>query len=384
MFGFGRRYYVVEERNNNGCLYGCLFGLIIIVALIAALIAFAWYALLVLVGLLVVAGAIIGIFYSVKNNVKAYSDSYNTNRYYNRPNTSKPVNLALRALLVCKDHMVYAWKANSASIKDLFAKAETYRFLSFQKWMYLFACLSVAVWGVIISFFILNVYIQVLVWAAMGVLAVTAIICAIPIIIAIPLAIWQFIKNYVYIFRSIWRSYHQTPGTSVYIYNKGYKHIVSVFKNTFRKDVFDAKDKLRVGSTFKWLSFKRWIPHCTAVLLVGLGTILQIPLFILHVIVLSIAIVFYSIGIGFFFVVDAILALFANKSATCPNIRCNNKLKRNVYVCDCGEPFKKLHPSTRGIFKRKCSCGRMVPSTIFSGKHKMKDLCPKCGFRITR
>ncbi len=384
MFGFGRRYYVVEERNNDGCLSGCLLWLIIIAILVAMFLLFAWYALIALVILLLVVGAVIGIFYSVKNNVKAYSDSYISNRYYSRPNTSKFLNFVFKTMLICKKHMIYTWKSNAASIKDLFAKSEKHRFLSFQKWMYLFACLSVAVWGVIISLFIVNIYMQVLMAALMIAFYACVIAFIIPIIIAIPLAIWNFVKNYIYILKYVLSSYQQIPGSSVYIYNKGYRHVVSVFKNTFRKNLFDAKDKLRVGSTFAIFSLRRWISYCTAIWLMVLGTVLQIPLLLIHALTLTIMIALYTVAIGFFFALDAIFDLLVNKSVSCPNIACNNRFKRNVYVCDCGKQFNTLHPSTQGIFKRKCDCGRMIPNSIFSGKHKMKDLCPKCGVQITR
>ncbi len=380
MFG-RRRYYVVEERNNGS---GCLIALIIMLVVIAALVMFAWYALLAVIGILLVVGAVIGIFYSIKNNVKAYSDSFNMNRYYVRANTSKPVNYICKAFKVCKDHMSLSWKANTASIRDMYTKSQPYKFFSFNKWMHLFSCMSVAVWGVLISCLILVAYFYILMFAAMAIITVTAIICAIPVVIAIPLALIQFFKNYTYVFKTIWQTNRPANGAKVYVYSKGYRHIVSVFKNTFRKDVYDAKDKLREGSRFAWLSFKRWIPQCTGVLLVVLGTVIQAVLFVLHAVVVTLAIAVYSIGIGFFFVVDAVLALFANKAVSCPNIRCNHKMKRNVYVCDCGEHLKKLSPSTYGIFKKKCSCGRVLPCTVFAGKHKMRDSCPKCGFKVLR
>ncbi len=380
-----RNVYIVEDRNNNsGSGAGCLIALFVILAVIVTLILFAFYLLLAVIGIIMLVSAVIGIFYGIKNNVKAYSDSFGANRTYVSPSASKPVRILSKAFRICKDHMVFSWKANTASIRDFFTKSQPYRFLSFNKWMYMFSCVSVAVWGVVLSFWIIGLYVGILFLLASLFVILAAIICAIPVVIAIPLSLVKFFQNYTYVFKALCRMDRPAAGEPVYMFSKGFRHVISVFKNTFRKNVVDAKEKLRDGRTHSTLSYKRWIPQCTGVLLVGLGLLLQIVLAVLHALVVAVALAVYSLGIGFFLAVDAVAVLFTNKTVTCPNIRCNASLKRHVYVCECGEIRRKLRPSVHGIFKCRCRCGRTLPCTVFSGKRKMQDVCPACSFRVRR
>lgn len=375
---FGRRtYYVVEERRNDGCLTG----IILLVFIIAAVVIFAWYALLVLAALLMIAGAIIGLFMTIKNNVKAYSDSIRTNKYYVRPNSSKITSTIFKIFYIAKDHISLSWQANTKSIKEQYAKSEPYRFLSFRKWMYLFACLSIAVWGVMVSLFVFYVYVQILMLLGFVALLAVLVACAIPLVAGAFLSVVRFVKNYTYVAKSIFTGYRRLPGKPVYLLEKGYPHIKSIFKNVYRKNIYDGKQLFSEAKNYSWLSLKRWMKYIVGVLLVPLGVILLIPITIIHALVVSLGIVGFFLLLFFAFSFDCVMSVFSRK-VVCTNNRSNNKFHRNVYVCTCGEEYHHLRPGIRGIHHKLCRCGKLNPCTVISGRNKMNDKCPKCGARV--
>ncbi len=380
MFG-RRRYYVVEDRDSGN---GCLIALVIIIGIIAALLYFAWYIILIILGITFFIGSIIGIFHSVKNNIVAYRDSFNSNRYITNNRSSKVLNVLSKVYGICSNHMSYAWKNNATSIKNEYAMSKSFRFFSFNKWLHLFASMFIALWGLLISGIVLLIYFVILTFLMYISVFATIIICLIPVAVSIPLALIQFIKNLISVIEVVVKNDRRYYNMPVYIISKGYKHIMPIMKSTFVKNIEDTKNKFFECRNYKWLSFQRWILLCTGVLLTVIGTLLQVPVTLLHIIAITLGILIYILGVGVFFVIDFIIGLIGSKSIVCPNANCNTKVKRNIYLCDCGKNHQKLTPSIYGIFKKKCSCGRNISCNSISGKFKIKYLCPNCGSIISR
>ncbi|WP_243186945.1 GTPase domain-containing protein [Clostridium muellerianum] len=58
---------------------------------------------------------------------------------------------------------------------------------------------------------------------------------------------------------------------------------------------------------------------------------------------------------------------------------CYSKFNIPYYLCpNCGRIHKSLVPGPYGIIKRKCICGKEIPSTNMSGRHKLSAVCPVC------
>jgi len=64
----------------------------------------------------------------------------------------------------------------------------------------------------------------------------------------------------------------------------------------------------------------------------------------------------------------------------CPYPNCNNKSKLPAYRCPyCKEEiYDNLYPSPYGIWKRKCSCGKEIPTAFFNGRNNLDSYCPEC------
>lgn len=99
------------------------------------------------------------------------------------------------------------------------------------------------------------------------------------------------------------------------------------------------------------------------------------------VILLSIMAVAYIFFL--FMLVSDIIYRAVKKIAThCP--ACQNRFALPVYHCpSCGVEHDSLKPSRYGIWKRRCECGKKIPTTFFNGRGKLDCNCPVCGMGIT-
>jgi len=58
---------------------------------------------------------------------------------------------------------------------------------------------------------------------------------------------------------------------------------------------------------------------------------------------------------------------------------CYNTFNLPGFKCPhCGIIHKALIPSRCGILVARCECGRFLPSTIFTGRSRLRSVCPKC------
>ncbi len=67
----------------------------------------------------------------------------------------------------------------------------------------------------------------------------------------------------------------------------------------------------------------------------------------------------------------------------CPD--CHASVTNPIYICPgCGRYHKSLRPGLKGIFWRKCACGKCLPTIHFFRK-KLSAICPtqKCGHSFT-
>lgn len=98
----------------------------------------------------------------------------------------------------------------------------------------------------------------------------------------------------------------------------------------------------------------------------GVVTIISIPTYLPYSIVISI---------------EKIKFAKCKISGVCPH--CHSKFNIPYYICPgCGQIHRMLIPGPYGIIKRKCQCGAVIPSTNFSGRSKLKAICPVCSENI--
>lgn len=66
----------------------------------------------------------------------------------------------------------------------------------------------------------------------------------------------------------------------------------------------------------------------------------------------------------------------------CPHTGCYRKIALPHYVCPgCGAIHRRLLPGSYGTFRRRCACGRKLPTLFLFGRAQLQALCPHpdCG-----
>ena len=68
----------------------------------------------------------------------------------------------------------------------------------------------------------------------------------------------------------------------------------------------------------------------------------------------------------------------------CPNCKDSDEYGplRPTVVCLCGKEHDNLILDARGLFSRRCSCGRKLATTFLGGRGAYAALCPQCNARL--
>lgn len=107
------------------------------------------------------------------------------------------------------------------------------------------------------------------------------------------------------------------------------------------------------------------------------GTIICGVISLVHVVVLLIFNMMVYIFTGIIRMFEQIYISIHKIFGACPY--CKNHYKIPVYVCDCGAEHTYLVPGKYGIIKRKCNCGKKLPTSVLTGRNKLRAKCPECG-----
>ena len=76
--------------------------------------------------------------------------------------------------------------------------------------------------------------------------------------------------------------------------------------------------------------------------------------------------------------VDGALLRYRRIRMLCP--RCFEHMAYPSYECGgCGRVHRDVRPGRRGVFRRGCVCGQVMPTLLVLGSARMTALCPHCG-----
>ncbi|WP_405731286.1 hypothetical protein OG607_33190 [Streptomyces sp. NBC_01537] len=78
-------------------------------------------------------------------------------------------------------------------------------------------------------------------------------------------------------------------------------------------------------------------------------------------------------------VTDSVRLRLANIRMRCPHPGCYHRIALPVYRCpSCNNPHRSLLPGRYGILRRVCGCGRALPTSFLTGRHRLAAECPQC------
>jgi formylglycine-generating enzyme required for sulfatase activity len=109
-----------------------------------------------------------------------------------------------------------------------------------------------------------------------------------------------------------------------------------------------------------------------------MGSVWTVVFSVAHSLVLFPFIIIFRILFGVLAIIDRLVLAFNSISARCPD--CKKRSTLPDFVCpSCGAVSKRLVPGHYGIFYRRCSCGKRLPSTFLNGRSRLEARCPHCG-----
>ena len=176
------------------------------------------------------------------------------------------------------------------------------------------------------------------------------------------------------------------PAEKSYVFDQGYKDVGHTFAVTWGRTFQPVANELgRLGDMLSdgnffgvVIAFLADIIVFGAITLFNIALNSVISLVLIAAFLVAAPVVYLSFVLVWF--ADFLYRTIKRISSRCPN--CQNKFDLPVYECACSRKHTRLVPSSYGIFRRKCLCGRKIPTTFFNGRHKLKATCPICGFDV--
>lgn len=166
------------------------------------------------------------------------------------------------------------------------------------------------------------------------------------------------------------------PAYQSYFFGKGYRDLWNTIKTAFACNMASAGEFWDNHSESSGVGSMIAIACC--VTLYVFGTLWTLVLSLLHAIILGVFFLLVYLGFAVVKLVDTIFILIKHISSACPNPECQEHFRLPAYACECGRIHSDLTPGKFGILKRKCLCGRKLPTTFFNGRENIPAVCPHC------
>lgn len=188
------------------------------------------------------------------------------------------------------------------------------------------------------------------------------------------------------------RTYYQDKGKRreeyaqhrSYFFGPGFFSIRETIKNTWI-----ANFQL-IGNVKDWLSYHTgglewlyWIPgvpffifYIVAICLIG--SIVTIICSLLHAIPTLLVMIVIYVLFSITWIIDRIYLHIHSVKTSCPYDQVRSVIP--MFECpQCGNKHARLVPGPYGIWHRRCSCGKKLPTTFLLGRSALKAFCPVCG-----
>lgn len=200
----------------------------------------------------------------------------------------------------------------------------------------------------------------------------------------------SFIRAYYECFSRKNSTYDPKPDTKEpaflsYYFHQGYIDYAAIVKRAWQLSVIKISKwgwklllkQLKLGF-FSWLFLPFMLPLYGALIV---GVIISIVPFlilsIIHTAVLGVFLVLVLLASLFLNIVEKISMLWRSLNYVCPHTGCYQRVTLPIFVCpSCGAWHKKLIPGKYGVFRRKCECGKLLPTSPLTGRSRLDMICP--------
>ena len=275
--------YYSNNRDNGGCLVALIFFIIILIVVAY----FAWWIIVGLLCILGIVGTGIGAIITLRNYIVSLGHSISSYSH-----AMKPVNWTLiptffyRFVKINWTAIVETWHYNIGNIKSFFTVFSGSKLFSMKKWFFFFAGISVAIFGTLMTAFILFFLLYIIYIVFMVILFLILAACSIFLLIGLGTALFFTTKNYISAYKD---SYYGARTTFMdYILSYGYREYMSVLGDCWRENLTRMENGFYSFKTEQLLSFKKWIGLGGAVMIITAGTVLTGIFALLHIIYQSV------------------------------------------------------------------------------------------------
>lgn len=173
------------------------------------------------------------------------------------------------------------------------------------------------------------------------------------------------------------------PAKKSYFFGSGFKDIGTAIRESWAKNAGTARTYYRNYQKSGMLSFQGIYNLFCAISVAVFGTVFFAAISAVMLAVVSVLFVVVYAAFCLVWLFDRLYLVRNKIFVTCPI--CHTKSSIPVYICPgCGAKHTDLTPGKYGIFKRTCLCGEKLPTTFFSGRRKLRAICPECDRRGRR
>lgn len=188
---FGRRQYVIYEKPSMADIIGSIL-VVLIIAFIVGMFA-AYVGLIVLFVFLGIGGAI-GLVYALFVYIRAFINTLRNMGAYAPRSTGAVTGVIEKCFVLASKTASTAFFDNISVASSALTRSHAYRLLSFRKWMWLVAALSVIVIGLALIIFFILLQLFIVLMIAAFILEVFLAVCALYFVAACGYAIFFVAK----------------------------------------------------------------------------------------------------------------------------------------------------------------------------------------------
>ncbi|MBR2177344.1 MAG: hypothetical protein IJ861_10440 [Clostridia bacterium] len=166
------------------------------------------------------------------------------------------------------------------------------------------------------------------------------------------------------------------PARLSYFFGPGYKDVSKAIKLLWKKNAADAAKYYHEYESSGVMSAGGLFNLFKAISIMTFGSLFSLIISLITVLVLVLCFVPVYLLFSLIWLIDRCYLVHNKISVSCSY--CLSNFPLPIYECECGRRHRNLTPGKYGIWKRRCLCGRKLPTAFFNGRKELRALCPVC------
>lgn len=170
-----------------------------------------------------------------------------------------------------------------------------------------------------------------------------------------------------------------------YFFGPGLFSLKETIKSSWIADfqlIGNIREWLRnhTDSILEWLYWIPGLPYLIfySISILVVGSVVTIICSLIHAVPMLLVMCIIDILFSITWLIDRIYLQIHSIKALCPRDQTRTVIP--AFACpSCRNKHKHLVPGPYGIWHRRCTCGKVLPTTFLMGRSSLKAFCPNCG-----